>query len=148
MVMQGRRLSRTQVLAWNEPWSTRDRVWITAALDAIPNGVCVVPRAGDRIGVWMDGRLALVIRPGYLSWPGGQWATAGPVPGNVRGRALQVARAVHLPATHWWTHGRGAAGGHLPELLYGASADGCVRQLRLRDHAGGRDLSLVLLDEL
>jgi hypothetical protein len=75
MVMQGRRLSRTQVLAWNEPWSTRDRVWITAALDAIPNGVCVVPRAGDRIGVWMDGRLALVIRPGYLSWPGGQWAT-------------------------------------------------------------------------
>lgn len=73
MVMQGRRLRRTQVSEWNEPWSTRDRVQVTAALDAIPDGVCVVPRDGDRVGVWMNGHLALIIYPGYLSWPRGRW---------------------------------------------------------------------------
>ena len=41
------------VLTWNEPWTTRDGVWITAALDAIPNGVCIFPPFGGYIGVWL-----------------------------------------------------------------------------------------------
>jgi hypothetical protein len=74
MAMQGRRLSRTEVLAWNAPWSSRDRVWITAALDAVPNGVYVVPPSDDgHIGVWINNGRALVIYPGYLAWPGGRW---------------------------------------------------------------------------
>ncbi len=88
MAMQGRRLSRTEVLAWNEPWSYTDRVWITAALDAIPNGVCVLPPSGGYIGVWSNDHRALVIRPGYLVWPGRpvvKGPPARPVPGHAKG---------------------------------------------------------------
>jgi len=73
MAMQGRRLSRTQVLAWNEPWDYTDRAWITAALDAIPNAECIVPPSGGHIGVWSNDRRALIIWPGYLVWPAGRW---------------------------------------------------------------------------
>lgn len=66
-------MTRTQVLAWVELWSYTDRAGITAALDAIPNGVCVVPPSGGYIGVWTDDQRALVIYPGYLVWPGGRW---------------------------------------------------------------------------
>ena len=72
MAMQGRRLSQTQVLAWNEAWDYTDRAWITAALDAIPNAVCILPPSGGYIGVWSNDRRALVIRPGYLEWPAGR----------------------------------------------------------------------------
>jgi hypothetical protein len=64
---------RTEVTEWNEPWSQRDRARIAAALEAIPGGVCVVPCAGNRVGVWIDDRLALITYPGYLEWPGGRW---------------------------------------------------------------------------
>ncbi len=73
MAMQGRRLSQTEVLAWNEPWDYTDRVWITVALAAIPNAVCILPPSGGYIGVWSNDRHALVIRPGYLVWPAGRW---------------------------------------------------------------------------
>jgi hypothetical protein len=73
MAMQGRRLSRKQVLAWNEPWSYTDLALITAALDAIPDAVFDLPASGGYIGVWTNGRRALVIWPGYLDWPGGRW---------------------------------------------------------------------------
>ena len=101
MAKQGRHLTRTQVMAWVEPWSYTDRAWITAALDAIPSGVCVLPPSGGYIGVWSNDQRALTIHPGYLVWPGGRWTqgpAAGPVPGHARGRAPRVARAVHLPA--------------------------------------------------
>lgn len=74
MAMQGQHLNRTQVLAWNEPWSYTDHAQITAALDAIPNGVCVLLPSGVYIGVWINDHRALVICPGYLAWPGGRWA--------------------------------------------------------------------------
>lgn len=74
MAMQGRRLNRKAVFEWNEPWSSRDRVWITAALDAIPNGVCILPPSGGYIGVWTNDQRAMLIRPGYLEWPNGRWA--------------------------------------------------------------------------
>ena len=64
---------RTEVIEWNEPWNTRDRARIAAALEAIPNGVYVLPSAGNRIGVWINDHLALMIYPGYLEWPGGRW---------------------------------------------------------------------------
>lgn len=73
MAMQGRLLNRTEVIEWNEPWSYTDRVWLTAALDAIPHGVCILPPSGSYIGVWINGRRALVICPGYLVWPGKGW---------------------------------------------------------------------------
>jgi hypothetical protein len=73
----GRQLSRTQVFAWNEAWSYADRARITAALDAVPKRVCVIPPSGGYIGVRMNGeeggQRALVIYPGYLVWPGGRW---------------------------------------------------------------------------
>jgi hypothetical protein len=72
MAMQGRHLNRKEVLAWNEPWTTRDRLRVTAALDAVPNGVYIVPPFGGYIGVWINGRRALVICPGYMWWPGGR----------------------------------------------------------------------------
>jgi hypothetical protein len=78
MAMQGRRMSRSQVLAWNEPWSYTDLALITAALDAIPNAVCDLPASGGYIGVWINDRRALVICPGYLHWPGGNWAKGLP----------------------------------------------------------------------
>jgi hypothetical protein len=68
--MQGRSLGRTQVLAWNEAWSFTDRECLTAALDSIPGGLCVLPPSGGYIGVWINNQRALVINPGYLSWPG------------------------------------------------------------------------------
>jgi hypothetical protein len=35
--------------------------------------VYVRPPSDGHIGVWINGRLALVICPGYLWWPGGRW---------------------------------------------------------------------------
>jgi hypothetical protein len=79
MAMQGRRLSRTEVIAWNKPWNTRDRVRVTAAIDSIPDAVYIVPPAdGGHIGVWTNNRRALVIYPGYLVWPGGRGVKALP----------------------------------------------------------------------
>jgi len=75
MAKQGRRLSQTQVLGWFELWDDTDRAWITAALDAVPDAVCILPPSGGYIGVWRDDRHALVIRPGYLVWPAGRWTT-------------------------------------------------------------------------
>ena len=66
MTMQGLFMLRTQVIEWNEPWSQRDRLRVAAALEAIPDGKCVLPRAGTHIGVWINGRLALKVFPGYL----------------------------------------------------------------------------------
>ncbi len=74
MAMQGRRLSQKQVLEWFEKWDYTDRAQITAALDAIPNAVCILPPSGGYIGVWSKDRHALVIRPGWLTWPAGRWA--------------------------------------------------------------------------
>ena len=71
MAMQGRHLNRTEVLAWNEPWSTRDRIWISAALDAIPNGVNIVPPSDGQIGVWINDRRALIVFPGFRLHTGG-----------------------------------------------------------------------------
>ena len=51
MAIDGRHLSRRQVFAWNEAWSYTDRALITAALDAIPDRVCVLPPFGGYIGV-------------------------------------------------------------------------------------------------
>jgi len=74
MAMQGDRLSQKQVLEWFEKWDYTDRAQITAALDAIPNAVCILPPSGGYIGVWSKDRHALVIRPGWLTWPAGRWA--------------------------------------------------------------------------
>jgi len=74
MAMQGRSLSQKQVLEWFEKWDYTDRAQITAALDAIPNAVCILPPSGGYIGVWSKDRHALVIRPGWLTWPAGRWA--------------------------------------------------------------------------
>ena len=61
----------------NEAWSYTNRAQITAALDAVPDRMCVIPPSGGYIGVWIGGRedehRALIIRPGYLEWPGGRW---------------------------------------------------------------------------
>jgi hypothetical protein len=64
----------------NERWNTGDRARVAAALNAIPNGMCVLPRAGNRIGVWINDHLALIIYPGYLGWPVEQGPAAGPFP--------------------------------------------------------------------
>lgn len=63
--MQGHLMLRTQVIEWNEPWSQRDRARIAAALEAIPHGRCVLPRAGTHVGVWINGGLALKVFPGH-----------------------------------------------------------------------------------
>jgi len=70
VALQGRHRSRTEVLAWNEAWSFADQKCITAALDAIPNGMCVLPPSGHYIGTWINNQRAMIIYPGYLSWPG------------------------------------------------------------------------------
>jgi hypothetical protein len=70
MPMEGKFMLRTQVIEWNEPWNTRDRARVAAALEAIPDGRCVLPNAGTHIGVWIKGHIALKVFPGYLEWPG------------------------------------------------------------------------------
>jgi len=70
MTMQGRFMLKSEAIEWNEPWSQRDRARIAAALEAIPGGKCIRPSSGERIGVWINGHLALKIYPGYLVWPG------------------------------------------------------------------------------
>lgn len=88
MAMQGRHFTRTQVMAWVELWSYTDRAWITAALDAIPNGACVLPPCGGYIGVWTTTTSA------PLSFTQAIWCgqgsvdegpAAGPVPGHAAG---------------------------------------------------------------
>jgi len=74
MAMQGARLSQKQVLEWFDKWDYTDRVQITAALDAIPDAVRIVPPYGGNIGAWTDARRALIIWPGWLTWPAGRWA--------------------------------------------------------------------------
>ena|ERR1017187_1984261 len=73
MTMHGRFMLKSEAIKWNEPWSQRDRARIAAALEAIPDGRCVLPSAGTHIGVWINGHLALKIYPGYLVWPGKDW---------------------------------------------------------------------------
>ena len=68
MAMEGRPLNRAQVAAWKERWSYTDRACVTAALGAVPDGICILPPSGGYVGVWSDDRLALTIHPGYLWW--------------------------------------------------------------------------------
>ena len=78
MATEGRRLTRAQVLDWNEAWSFTDRACVAAALDAVPDGEYVVPPSGGYINVWVDARRALVVHPGYLVWPRGGSAAGLP----------------------------------------------------------------------
>ena len=74
MTRDGRHLTLEQALNWNSHWSHTDQVRIGEALAAPPELEFLVPPSGGYIGVWVDGRKALEIRPGYLSWTTLKWA--------------------------------------------------------------------------
>ncbi len=69
MAMQGRHLSYEKALTWRTSWSHSDQLVIAKVLGVLHEPEFVVPPNGKHIGVWVDGQLALEIKPGYLSWP-------------------------------------------------------------------------------
>ena len=93
MARQGRHLSLEQALAWNPDWSHSDRLRVAEALGVLPELEFIVPPHGKHVGVWVDGRLALEIKPGYLSWPAVKW-TVGLPP--------SITEAIEHDDTHAW----------------------------------------------
>jgi hypothetical protein len=82
MAMQGRHLNRTQVLTWNESWTTRDGVWITAALDASRTGMHIpaVRRLHRRVAQRPPSPRHLPGLYVVAGWRVDQGLAAGPVP--------------------------------------------------------------------
>lgn len=98
--MGKQRLTRSQVLAWNEAWSDRDRARVANALDVLPEDAhAYVPASKAYVGVMVYGLLmhhggsdgwymgavdgtgfrsgeyrGLVIHKGSLEWPEGRWS--------------------------------------------------------------------------
>jgi hypothetical protein len=69
MAKQGRHLSYEKALTWRSTWSHSDQLVIAKVLAVLHEPEFIVPPNGKHIGVWVDGQLALEIKPGYLSWP-------------------------------------------------------------------------------
>ncbi|MCE0539344.1 hypothetical protein LWF15_27985 [Kineosporia rhizophila] len=68
MAMEGRQLTRDQVLSWRESWSQADRDRIAAALDAIDGGAYLAPPSGGYLGAWVNHQMVFTINPGYVAW--------------------------------------------------------------------------------
>jgi hypothetical protein len=72
-----RPLTRAQVLRWRgEKWSRTDRRAIEQSLDLLPADRVEFYEelATTRVFAAVDGIPAFIIRPGFVSWPKGQWA--------------------------------------------------------------------------
>jgi hypothetical protein len=113
----GRKLSRSEVLAWNDPWDYTDRARIAAALDAIPHGVYVQPPSGGVIGVWINGHRALVIHPGWMEWPDGRWSKGLPMAHFPDLRKDEQDLLWHLLST-FQPHSRGPTSGEQPATVF------------------------------
>lgn len=73
---RARTLTRAQVLAWrDEFWSYTDKQAIGQALDLLPvdRTEFYQEAGGRRVIATVDGDMAFVIRPGFVSWPQGVW---------------------------------------------------------------------------
>ncbi|QWC84569.1 hypothetical protein KLP28_13480 [Nocardioidaceae bacterium] len=68
-----RSLTRQQVLSWRDTWSRTDKAMVEAAVGALP-ATTAFYETTSYAAARVDGRVAVYISPGYLSWSGGQWS--------------------------------------------------------------------------
>lgn len=104
-----RRMTRRELSRWIEDWTESDRMIVERCLSALSQ--CDIYDAGGQVRVYVDGRVALLVNPGYLTWPT-QFAL------ELFDRSLPPSRlmqdAAH-PGEWWYTFSNfRARGEHLP----------------------------------